>query len=62
LFSKAVKNYFDREAVKTRLKPVKTGFNWSKPGRSLTRLGNTINMSRVVKKPLLFDARIYEGL
>ena len=31
LISKAVKTYFDRKAVKTRLKPVKTGLNRSKP-------------------------------
>ena len=40
LISKAVKTYFDRKAVKTRLKPVKTGLNRSKCGQNL-KLGNT---------------------
>ena len=35
LISKAVKTYFDRKAVKTRLKPVKTGLNRSKRGQNL---------------------------
>ena len=35
LISKAVKTYFDRKAVKTRLKPVKTGLNRSKHGQNL---------------------------
>ena len=40
LISKAVKTYFDRKAVKTRLKPVKTGLNRSKCGQNL-KLRNT---------------------
>ena len=40
LISKAVKTYFDRKAVKTRLKPVKTGLNRSKRGQNL-KLMNT---------------------
>ena len=40
LISKAVKTYFDRKAVKTRLKPVKTGLNRSKRGQNL-QLRNT---------------------
>ena len=40
LISKAVKTYFDRKAVKTRLKPVKTGLNRSKRGQNL-KLRNT---------------------
>ena len=40
LISKAVKTYFDRKAVKTRLKPVKTGLNRSKHGQNL-KLRNT---------------------
>ena len=35
LISKAVKTYFDQKAVKTRLKPVKTGLNRSKGGQNL---------------------------
>ena len=35
LISKAVKTYFDRKAVKTRLKPVETGLNRSKRGQNL---------------------------
>ena len=35
LISKTVKTYFDRKAVKTRLKPVKTGLNRSKRGQNL---------------------------
>ena len=35
LISKAVKTYFDRKAVKTRLKPVKNGLNRSKRGQNL---------------------------
>ena len=35
LISKAVKTYFDQKAVKTRLKPVKTGLNRSKRGQNL---------------------------
>ena len=35
LISKVVKTYFDRKAVKTRLKPVKTGLNRSKHGQNL---------------------------
>ena len=35
LISLAVKTYFDRKAVKTRLKPVKTGLNRSKRGQNL---------------------------
>ena len=40
LISKAVKTYFDQKAVKTRLKPVKTGLNRSKRGQNL-KLRNT---------------------
>ena len=40
LISKAVKTYFDRKAVKTRLKPVKTGLNRLKRGQNL-KLRNT---------------------
>ena len=40
LISRAVKTYFDRKAVKTRLKPVKTGLNRSKRGQNL-KLRNT---------------------
>ena len=40
LICKAVKTYFDRKAVKTRLKPVKTGLNRSKRGQNL-KLRNT---------------------
>ena len=40
LISKAVKTCFDRKAVKTRLKPVKTGLNRSKRGQNL-KLRNT---------------------
>ena len=35
VISKAVKTYFDQKAVKTRLKPVKTGLNRSKRGQNL---------------------------
>ena len=35
LISKAVKTYFDQKAVKTRLKPGKTGLNRSKHGQNL---------------------------
>ena len=40
LISRAVKTYFDRKAVKPRLKPVKTGLNQSKRGQNL-KLRNT---------------------
>ena len=40
VISRAVKTYFDRKAVKTRLKPVKTGLNRSKRGQNL-KLRNT---------------------
>ena len=55
LISKAVKTYFDRKAVKTRLKLVKTGLNRSKPGQNLKLRNTYMYVPRVVKEPCYVD-------
>ena len=54
LISKVVKTYFDRKAVKTRLKPVKTGLNRSKRGQNLNSGTRAKDCERILLGGFIF--------
>ena len=52
LISKAVKTYFERKAVKTRFKPVKTGFIGPPPPVWIVHIWNAAVYSKVKFRPI----------